>query len=283
MRSLLYVPGDSERKIAKARESRADSIILDLEDSIAPEFKENARQIVAQILRDSDFGKKRVFVRINGIKTRFALDDARAVASTGKAGILIPKAEHADEVTTIAPIIASYTSAPENANRILCLIESPTGVLEARSIASASPLVAGLIFGSADLVRETGSILTEGEPELHYARSHVLLAARSAGVSAYDSPHFVIADIDGLLRSSQLVRNLGYDGRTIIHPDHIDTVNRVFSPQPEEIEQARRIVQALEQAAAEGRGAVALDGRLIDQVHLANARKLLAQVEESAN
>lgn len=277
------MPGDSERKIAKARESGADAIILDLEDSIVPDSKENARQIVTQILRDSDFGKKRVFVRINGIKTRFALDDARAVASTGKAGILIPKTEHVDEVTTIAPIIASYSRAPEKTNRILCLIESPTGVLEARSIASASPLVAGLIFGSADLVRETGSILTDGEPELHYSRSHVLLAARASGVSAYDSPHFVIADIDGLLRSSQLVRNLGYDGRTIIHPDHIDTVNRVFSPQPEEIEQARRIVHALEQAAAEGRGAVALDGRLIDQVHLANARKLLAQVDEMAS
>ena len=283
MRTLLYVPGDSERKIAKARESRADSIILDLEDSIAPDAKENARQIVTRILRESDFGRIKVFVRINAIGTRFALDDARAVASTGKAGILIPKAEHADEVTMIAPIIAGYGSAPAGENRILCLIESPTGVLEARSIATASSLVAGLIFGSADLVRETGCILTEGEPELHYARSHVLLAARSAGVSAYDSPHFVIADMDGLLRTSQAVRNLGYDGRTIIHPDHIDVVNRVFSPQAEEIEQARRIVQALEQAAAEGRGAIALDGRLIDQVHLANARKLLARVDEIAN
>jgi len=142
--------------------------------------------------------------------------------------------------------------------------------------------VSGLIFGSADLVREAGCNLTEGEPELLYARSHVLLAARSAGVDVYDSPHFVIADMDGLLRSSRAVRNLGYDGRSIIHPDHIEIVNRVFSPQPEEIDEARRIVEALEQAATEGRGAIALDGKLVDQVHLAQARKLLARVGESA-
>ena len=283
MRSLLYVPGDSERKIAKARESRADAIILDLEDAIAPESKESARELVSRVLRDSDFGSKQVFVRINAFNTRFALDDARSVAATGKAGILIPKAENADEVAFMAPILAGYGGPTSSPNRILCLIESPTGVLEARSIASATPLVAGLIFGSADLVRETGCILTEGEPELQYARSHVLLAARSAGISAYDSPHFVIADLEGLTRTSQAVRNLGFDGRTIIHPDHIDVVNRVFSPQPEEIEQARRIVHALEQAATEGRGAIALDGRLIDQVHLANARKLLARIDEYSN
>ena len=276
MRSLLYVPGNSERKIAKARETDADGLIFDLEDSIAPGEKEAAREILSGILRDADFGPRPVFVRINGTSTRYALDDARAVAATGNAGILIPKAELADDVAMIAAILASNVHSGSPPQRLLCLIESPRGVLDAREIASSSPLISGLIFGSADLVREVGSRLTEGEPELLHARSHVLLAARATAVAAYDSPHFLIADQDGLRRSSIAARNLGFDGRTVIHPTHIDIVNESFSASDEEIKEAERIVAAMDEAAREGRGAIALEGRLVDQVHLAHAKKILS-------
>lgn len=277
MRSLLYVPGDDERKIARARESAADAVILDLEDAIAPERKAAARETVARLLREMDFGLRAVFVRINALTTPHAIEDARVVAATGRAGILIPKVEGPDEVKEIAPILASQAETGSLARRLLCLIESPRGVLSSREIATASPLLAGFVFGSADLTREVGCRLTEGEPELLYARSHVLLAARAAGIDAYDSPHFIIADLDGLRRAALSTRNLGYDGKTVIHPSHLEIVNEVFSPSADEIDEARRIVEAMEAAEAEGRGAIAFDGRLVDQVHLAHARKILGQ------
>jgi citrate lyase subunit beta/citryl-CoA lyase len=283
MRSLLYVPGISERMILKARDSAADALILDLEDAIAPEQKGEARATVARILREVNFGDKEVFVRINSLATEHGLEDARTVASSGAPGILIPKVERPDEVTTIAPILRSQDRAQsgERHHQLLCLIESPRGVLQSREIAEASELVAGLVFGSADLARDLGCVLTEGEPELLLARSQILLAARAAGVAAYDAPHFVIADLEGLRRASQTVRNLGYDGKTIIHPSHIATVNEIFAPTAEQIAEAQRIVEAMEAAKTEGRGAISLDGRLIDQVHLSTAKKLLEWARKS--
>jgi citrate lyase subunit beta/citryl-CoA lyase len=217
MRSLLYVPGNSEKMIEKARSCDADGLILDLEDSISPEQKETAREIVARSLRDMDFGSRQVFVRINSLATSQSIEDARAVAATGKAGILIPKVEGPDEITSIAPILVSG-SVTSSSPGLLCLIESPKGVLACHEIAKASQMLAGMVFGSADLVREVGCRLTPGEPELLYARSHVLLVARATGIAAYDSPHFGIEDLDGLHLECQAARRLGYDGKTVIHP-----------------------------------------------------------------
>jgi citrate lyase beta subunit len=262
--------------IEKARGTDADGLILDLEDSIPPEQKQSARHTVAQALRGMDFGHKHVFVRINSLATSHAIEDARAVAATGKAGILIPKVEGPDELSTIAPVLVSG-SGSAGTHGLLCLIESPKGVLNCREIAAASPLLSGVVFGSADLVREVGCRLTPGEPELLYARSHVLLVARAAGIAAYDSPYFSIADLDGLHLECQAARRLGYDGKTVIHPSHVEIVNDAFDPTEAEINEAKRVVAALEEAGMEGRGAIALDGKLIDQVHLAHARKILSR------
>lgn len=276
MRSLLYVPGSSEKMIEKARGTDADGLILDLEDSIPPDQKGAARETVARALRDGGFGQKHVFVRINSLGTTHSIEDARAVAATGKAGILIPKVEGPDEVTAIAPILVSGSGAG-GTHGLLCLIESPKGVLNCREIASASPLLTGLVFGSADLAREIGCRLTPGEPELLHARSHVLLVARAAGLAAYDSPYFSIADLDELHLECQAARRLGYDGKTVIHPSHVEIVNDAFDPTEAEINDAKRVVAALEEAGMDGRGAIALDGKLIDQVHLAHARKILSR------
>jgi citrate lyase subunit beta/citryl-CoA lyase len=279
-RSLLYVPGVSERMVLKARESAADALVLDLEDGVAPEKKLEARAIVARLLREVDVGNKEVFVRINSLATDYGLEDARAVASGGSAGILIPKLETPEEVSSVCQIFQSAATLDGRGRKLLCLIESPRGVLASREIAASSPMIAGLVFGSADLARETGCRLTEGEPELLFARSQVLLAARAAGVEAYDSPHFTIADIEGLHRASRAARNLGYDGKTVIHPSHVAVVNEVFAPTPQEVAEAERIVAAMDAARAEGRGAIALDGKLIDQVHLAQAEKVLGRARK---
>src|SRR5262249_43261414 len=157
--------------------------------------------------------------------------------------------------------------------KLLCLVETPRGVFASRELAQSSESVVGLMFGSADLSRELGATLTEGEPEVLFARSQVLMAARATGVAAYDSPHFAITDLDGLRRSSRAGRNLGYDGRAAIHPSHLEILNEIFAPTPEQIAAAERIVTAMMSAEAEGRGVVSLDGKMIDQVHLSAAKK----------
>jgi citrate lyase beta subunit len=281
MRSLLYVPGNSERMILKAHDSAADGVILDLEDAVAPEQKIEARATVAGMLREVDFSRKEVFVRINSLHSEWGLEDARAVASSGVPGIVIPKIESVDDVTTIAPILKSryHQPAHEPRNKILCQIETPRGVCASREIAEANELVAGLIFGAGDLAREIGSLPSEDEMELLYARSHMLISARAAGVAAYDSPHFAVADLEGLRRRSQAARNLGYDGKSIIHPSHIEIVNEIFAPTAEQIAEARRVVDALEAAHAAGRGVTLLEGKMVDQLHLTAAKKLLEKAK----
>jgi citrate lyase beta subunit len=263
--------------ILKAHDSTADALILDLEDAVAPDQKIEARSVIVGILREVDFSNKEVFVRINSLRTEWGLEDARAVAAGGAPGIVIPKIENVDEVTTVSPILQSRyrRQVSEQGNRILCLIETPRGVLASREIAEANELIAGLVFGAADLARELGCRLSEDERELLFARSQVLLAARAAGVSAYDSPYFAISDSDGLRRASQVARNLGYDGKTVIHPSQIEIVNEVFAPTAEQIAEAHRVIAAVETAQAEGRGAVSLEGKMVDQAHLSAAKKVL--------
>jgi citrate lyase beta subunit len=274
MRSLLYVPGNSEKMILNALATAADGIILDLEDAVAPPQKREARALVARLLRELDFGDKQVFVRINALTTEYGLEDARAASTSHAPGIVIPKVESAEVVTTIASILLQRKS------KLLCLIETPRGVFASRAIAEASEQVTGLLFGSADLSRELGATLTEDETEVLYARQHVLLAARATGVAAYDAPHFVIADLEGLHRRAVVARQLGYDGKTIIHPSHIAIVNEVFVPTSEQIAQAERVVAAMAAAHSAGRGVVTLDGQMIDQVHLTAANQLLKQASK---
>lgn len=281
MRSLLYVPGNSEKMIVKARDTAADGIILDLEDGVAPAQKREARALVARLLRELDFGGQQVFVRINALTTEYGLEDARATSfsqalgsqapGSHAPGIVIPKVESAEVVTTVASILSQRTS------KLLCQIETPRGVFACRAIAEASEQVAALLFGSADLSRELGAQLSDDEAEVLYARQHVLLAARASNVAAYDSPHFVIADLEGVRRRATAARQLGYDGKTVIHPSHIEIVNEVFAPTSAQIAQAERVVAAMAAAHSAGRGAVMFDGQMIDQVHLTTAHQLLKQ------
>jgi citrate lyase beta subunit len=282
MRSLLYVPGISDRMILKARDTAADGLILDLEDAITPDQKLEARAMVTHLLNEIDFGNKEIFVRINSLTTEWGLEDARAVAAVGVPGIIIPKCESVDDVTTVAPVMQSKYHQPigGQSRKLLCLIETPRGVFASRDIAGSDELVAGLMFGAADLSRELGCVLSEDESEVLFARSQVLLGARAAGVAAYDSPHFAIDDLEGLRRRCQAARNLGYDGKAVIHPSHIEIVNEVFTPTAQQIAEAKRVVEAMAAAQAEGLGATKLDGKMIDQVHLAAAKKVLEKTQK---
>src|SRR5262245_15409917 len=283
MRSLLYIPGISERMILKARDSAADGLIFDLEDGVAPNQKLEARAMVVRLLNEIDFGGKEIFVRINALVTEWGLEDARAVVAVGAPGLVIPKCESVEEVTIVAPVMQSKYHQPigGQSRKMLCQIETSRGVFASREIAESNELVVGLVFGAADLSRDLGAVLSEDETEVLFARSHVLLAARAARVAAYDSPHFAIDDLEGLRRRCQAARNLGYDGKTAIHPSHLEIINEVFAPTAEQIAEAERVIEAMEAAQAEGLGAISLDGKMIDQVHLSAARKVLEKARRT--
>lgn len=273
MRSLLFVPGVSEKMILKARDTEADALILDLEDAVSPDRKVEARYTVMRLLGEIDFGSKPVFVRVNRFDTGFGEEDAKAIANSKAYGAVLPKAERAEEVAAVVQMLASH-------QRLVAMIESPRGVLNCPAIADASPMLDGLMFGSADFTVLTRGRLTEGEPELLVARSRMLYSARAAGVEAYDAPYFSIPDLDGLRRASELVRNLGYDGRAVIHPSHIATVNEVFSPSVEEIAQARKIVAAMQEALDRGLAAIQFEGQLIEPLHARTAQRILDVAEK---
>lgn len=273
MRSLLFVPGVSEKMMLKARDAEADALILDLEDAVSLDRKVEARQTVMRMLGEVDFGNKPVFVRVNRFDTGFGQEDAKAVAGSKAFGAVLPKAERPDEVSAVTELLASH-------QRLIAMIESPRGVLNCPAIADVSPMLDGLMFGSADFSTATRARLTEGEPELLVARSRMLYSARAAGIEAYDAPYFSIPDLDGLRRDNERARNLGYDGRAIIHPSHIAITNEVFAPSDAEIAQARKIVAAMNEALDRGLAAVQFEGQLIEPLHARAAQRILDAAEK---
>lgn len=278
MRSLLFVPGVSEKMILKARDTEADALILDLEDAVSPDRKLEARQTVMRLLGEVDFGGKPVFVRVNRFDTGFGEGDAKAIAASRAYGAVLPKVERPEEVMALVSLLGDQ-------QRVIAMIESPRGVLNCPAIADSTPalngpMLAGLMFGSADFSTATRARLTEGEPELLVARSRMLYSARAAGVDAYDAPYFSIPNLDGLRRDSERARNLGYDGRAIIHPSHIAPVNEAFAPSEAEIAQARKIVAAMNDALARGLAAVQFEGQLIEPLHARAAQRILDVAEK---
>lgn len=273
MRSLLFVPGVSEKMMLKARDAEADALILDLEDAVSLDRKVEARQTVMRMLGEVDFGNKPVFVRVNRFDTGFGQEDAKAVAGSKAFGAVLPKAERPDEVSAVTELLASH-------QRLIAMIESPRGVLNCPAIADVSPMLDGLMFGSADFSTATRARLTEGEPELLVARSRMLYSARAAGIEAYDAPYFSIPDLEGLRRDNERARNLGYDGRAIIHPSHIAITNEVFAPSDAEIAQARKIVAAMNEALDRGLAAVQFEGQLIEPLHARAAQRILDAAEK---
>lgn len=272
MRSLLFVPGVSEKMMLKARDTEADALILDLEDAVSLDRKVEARQTVMRMLGEVDFGSKPIFVRVNRFDTGFGEEDAKAIANSKAFGAVLPKAERPEEITAITGLLAAH-------QRLIAMIESPRGVLNCPMIADASLMLDGLMFGSADFSTATRARLTEGEPELLVARSRMLYSARAAGIEAYDAPYFSIPDLDGLRKDSERARNLGYDGRAVIHPSHIAITNEVFAPSEAEIVQARKIVAVMNEALARGLAAVQFEGQLIEPLHARAAQRILDAAE----
>jgi citrate lyase beta subunit len=273
-RSWLFVPGADDRKLERAREAGADALILDLEDSVAPQRKVEARRLVVEGLRAERFGETAVAVRINPPATPYFAADLAGVIDAGVKTIMLSKCEHAAAVVAIAE--------QAEGTRLLLLIETPLGVLDAAAIAAATPSVEALCFGPADFSLAMGLGETDTSRGIAYhARCSIVLAAKAAGVAAIDSVFLSIEDAAAFRKDAELGRALGYDAKLCIHPRQVEIVNDVYTPTADQLERARRIVGAFEQASADGRGVVALDGLMIDAPLVAAQRKVLARAPRS--
>ncbi len=273
-RSVLYIPGSKERALEKARGLAADAIIFDLEDAVAPDEKANARALLARTLADADYGRRAKLVRINALSTDWGAGDLDAVAAAHPEAILLPKVDGPEDIEAL---VRKLDARPETAEtRIWAMMESPRGVLNAAAIASA-PRMAGFVLGTNDLAKDLGCRVGSGRAPLQMALQTCLLAARAEGLVAVDGVYNAFKDADGLRAECIEGRDLGFDGKTLIHPAQIDIANDVFAPEAGEIDLARRQIAAYQEATARGEGVAVLDGKIVENLHVATARRLLAR------
>jgi citrate lyase subunit beta/citryl-CoA lyase len=292
-RSMLFVPASKRRMVEKAAASAADAVCLDLEDAVAVEEKAAARGAAAQALEELDFGRRARMFRINGLETRFAYRDVIELVEAAGMKIdlvMLPKANSARDVEFLDTLLTQIEMACgyERAIGIEAQIETAAGFLNAREIAQASPRLETLVFGPGDFAASMRMPLENiGEfdknDELypghrwHAAMQTIVAAARANGLRCMDGPYAGYKDTAGFERSCRIARAMGFDGKQCIHPGQLEMANAVFGPSDSEIEQARRVVEACERAAAEGRGAVSLDGKMIDAANVRMARVVLEQ------
>lgn len=277
MRSWMFVPGNSQKMIDKAYASAADAIMLDLEDGVVPEMKAGARPTVAAALRQPSAARSPArFVRVNGAQTKDLPLDLDAVVVPGLQGLTVPKVESVDEVRFVADRVARLEKERGLADgtvRLMLAIETAKGLFAAPSLASASPRVVGLMFGAEDFSTDVGlaTIRTGIAREFLYARSMIVYAAASAGVISVDAVWPDLKDLDGLKRDSEMGRALGFLGKSMVHPSHIDVVNEAFTPTAAEVEFARGLMTEFEKAVAEGKGSISFAGKLVDRPIYARA------------
>jgi len=277
-RSVLYMPGSNPRALEKARTLAADGLILDLEDAVAPEAKEDARRLVSEALAAGGYGRREVLVRVNGLATPWGHADVAAAAATAADGILIPKVESADAVRQVEAVMTAAGARPDMA--IWCMMETPLGVLKAAEIAQASARLGGFVMGTSDLAKDLNCLHTPLRLPLLTSLSLCQLAARAYGLAILDGVHLDLGDDEGFEAACRQGLELGFDGKTLIHPKTIDVANRTFAPSEKQVAWSRRIIVAFAEAAAAGKGVVLVDGQLVENLHVANAKRVVALAEQ---
>jgi len=269
-RSALYIPGSKPRALDKARGLTCDVILFDLEDAVAPDAKIEARSTLHDALAQGGYGGRLKLVRINGLDTDWGADDARAAAKMPCDGVLVPKVSSPADLDAVADLVPDLP--------LWAMMETPLGILNAQTIA-AHPRLEGFVIGTNDLAKDMGS---RTRAALTTALQHCLLAARAAGIVAIDGVYNAYQDEDGLQRECIEGRDMGFDGKSLIHPAQLDTANAVFGPTAEDIDLAHRQIAAFDAAVAEGQGVAVLDGRIVENLHIVTARATLAKADAIA-
>lgn len=273
-RSVLYMPGANARALEKGKGLSCDGIIFDLEDATAPDAKDTAREQVVQAVKGGGYGGRETIIRVNGLDTPWGYADLVAAAGSGCDTVLLPKVGSGDAVRQAEEILLA-NGAPEDLG-LGCMMETPLGILRAEEIALASPRISVLVMGTSDLTKDLHAQHTRMRLPMITSLGMCLLAARAAGVAIVDGVYLDLQDEAGFRESCQQGVELGFDGKTLIHPKQLDAANEAFAPSEAEVEQSRKIIDAFEQATREGKGVVVVDGKLIENLHVENAKRLVA-------
>ncbi|EAU45786.1 MULTISPECIES: HpcH/HpaI aldolase/citrate lyase family protein [Salipiger] len=271
-RSVLYIPGSKERALDKARTLAVDAIIFDLEDAVSPGEKETARETLAQALRQGGYGKRTKIVRINGLETHWGRDDAAAANDMDCDAVLLPKVESPEQLDALAKL----TDKP-----IWAMMETPRGILNAAAIGAHEQLW-GMVMGTNDLAKELNSRFRPDRLAMQSALGTCLLAAKATGCVIVDGVYNAFKDDDGLKAECDQGRDMGFDGKTLIHPAQVAVTNAAFAPTEAEVELARRQIEAFEEAEKQGQGVAVVDGKIVENLHVATAQTLLAKAEAIA-
>jgi citrate lyase subunit beta/citryl-CoA lyase len=277
-RSLLFMPGSNARALEKARNLPADGLILDLEDSVAPEAKAKAREQIAQAVNAKGFGKREILIRTNGLDTSWWADDVAMAGAVEPDGILVPKVSSIEDLYTIGSRLKEI-GAGANV-KVWAMIETARAVLDADKLAASvrdpKTRLAGFVFGPNDISRETRIKMLPGRAAMIPMITHCILAAHAHGLEMLDGPYGDIGNLDGFAAECAQGRDLGFDGKTLIHPSHIDACNAVFTPPAEDVAEARKIIAAFERSENVSRGAIQLDGRMVERLHAEMAKRTIA-------
>ncbi len=273
-RSVLYIPGSMDRALEKARSLPCDAIIFDLEDAVAPDAKDSARETLAAALRAGGYGKRYKIVRINALTTAWGLEDVRVLRDAGADAILLPKVNSGSDVDSLADLLGPTMP-------IWVMMETPVSVFNAREIAAHSR-VFGLVTGTNDLTKDLGSRYRSDRLPLMTALQTIVMAARAARVVAVDGVYNRFRDGEGLKVECEQGRDLGFDGKTLIHPMQIDVTNIAFAPTDSEIDLAERQISAYEESMASGKGIAVVDGNIVENLHVVAAQRILAKARAVA-
>ena len=276
-RSVLYMPGANRRALEKGRSLPTDAIIMDLEDAVTPDAKDEARDNILEALQTGGYGARELIVRVNDLSSAWGRADLAAMAGADADAILIPKVESAGDVDAALEVLDA-NNAPA-ALGVWCMMETPLAILDAKAIAGASPRLAALVMGTSDLAKDLGAAHTPDRAPLLTALSLCILAARAHGLAVLDGVQLDLADDEGFAAACRQGRDLGFDGKTLIHPKTLAAANRVYSPSEDDLAWARRIIAAHAAAEADGKGVVLVDGKLIENLHVDAAKRLAAQAE----
>lgn len=277
-RSLLFMPGSNARALEKARNLPTDVIILDLEDSVAPDAKPLAREQIAGAIAAKGFGRREVWVRTNGIDTPWWPDDVAMAGQARPDGILVPKVSTVEDLNAIGERLDAVDGA--GSIKVWAMIETARAVLHADALAGASrdprTRLAGFVFGPNDVSRETRIRMLPGRAAMIPMITHCILATRAHGLEILDGPYSDFSNVDGFAQECTQARDLGFDGKTLIHPGQIAACNAIFTPPEEEIAYARKVIAAFAQPENASRGAINIDGQMVERLHADMARRTIA-------
>jgi citrate lyase subunit beta/citryl-CoA lyase len=277
-RSVLYMPGSNVRALEKAKTLPADGFILDLEDAVAPDAKETARRQVMEAVKAGGFGKREIFIRVNGIDTSWFSDDMEAAVHAAPDAILVPKISTPQQLDLIGQRLLDMRA--DKRIRIWAMIETPLAIFNAVALAAqardSEDRLGGFVMGTNDLAKETRARIVPGRSPMLPWLTTCVLAARTYGIDVLDGVYNNLGDADGFARECAEARDLGFDGKTLIHPNQIEVCNAAFSPSPDEVAQARKIIAAFALPENKGKGVVQIDGRMVERLHAEMAHRTVA-------